>query len=69
VEQGYDPPLKGMENDRIERMESYVKDFKPKQLGEIMLEKGEATLSLKALEIPGKQVMDLRLILFTKTNG
>jgi hypothetical protein len=68
VEQGYDPPLKGMENDRIERMESYVKDFKAMPLGDIFLEKGAATLSLKALEIPGKQVMDLRLILFTKTN-
>lgn len=68
VEQGHDPPLKGKENDRVERMESYVKDFKAMQVGEIMLEEGEATLSLKALEIPGKQVMDLRLILFTKTN-
>ena len=67
VEQAHDPPLKGMENDRIERMESYVKDFKAMPMGEVFLDKGEATLSLKALEIPGKQVMDLRLILFTKT--
>ena len=57
-----------MENDRVKRMESYVKDFKAMQVGEIYLEKGEATLSLTALDIPGSQVMDLRLIVFTKTN-
>ncbi|WP_339711643.1 arylsulfatase [Cyclobacterium amurskyense] len=68
VDIAHDPPLKGMENDRVERMESYVKDFKPMSLGEINLESGEATLSMKALEIPGNQVMDLRLIVFTKTN-
>ncbi|MBR9775205.1 MAG: arylsulfatase [Cytophagales bacterium] len=68
VELAHDPPLQGMENDRVKRMESYVKDFKAMQVGEIYLEKGEATLSLTALDIPGSQVMDLRLIVFTKTN-
>lgn len=68
VEVGHDPPLLGMENDRIERMESYVKDFRAMQLGEIDLEKGEAILSLTALDIAGGDVMDLKLIVFTKTN-
>ncbi|WP_339922109.1 arylsulfatase [uncultured Cyclobacterium sp.] len=64
----HDPLLKGEENDRVKRMESYVKDFKAMSLGEINLDKGEATLSIKALDIPGSQVMDLRLIVFTKRN-
>ncbi|EPR71361.1 hypothetical protein [Cyclobacterium qasimii] len=64
----HDPPLKGKENDRVKRIESYVKDFKDMSLGEINLDKGEATLSIKALDIPGSQVMDLRLIVFTKSN-
>ena len=68
VDLAHDPPLKGMENDRVKRMESYVKDFKAMPLGEINLAKGEATLSMKVLKIPGSQVMDLRLIVFTKTN-
>jgi hypothetical protein len=38
--EGHDPPLRGMEHDRVERIESYVKDFKPWNLGVISLEKG-----------------------------
>jgi len=62
----HDPPLTGMENDRVERMESYVKDFRPMQLGKISLKKGRNTLSLKALDIPAAEVMDFRLLLFKR---
>ncbi|NHE58214.1 arylsulfatase [Cyclobacterium plantarum] len=68
VKKAHDPPLRGMENDRVERMESYVKDFKPMPMGRIKLEKGRSKLVLKALEIPGDQVMDLRLLLFKRIN-
>jgi hypothetical protein len=27
ITEGHDPPLRGMENDRVPRMESYVKEF------------------------------------------
>jgi len=37
IDKPHDPPLRGMENDRVERMESYVKDFKPMELGVIKL--------------------------------
>lgn len=63
----HDPPVRGMENDRVERQESYVKDFKAMTLGTIKLSPGRASLTMKALDIPGSQVMDLRLLLFTKS--
>ena len=62
ITETHDPPLRGMERDRDERIESYVKDFMPLRLGTIDLARGPGTLSLKALEIPGGQVMDFRLL-------
>ncbi len=66
ITEAHDPPLTGMENDRDPRTESYVKDFKPLRMGTIHLKKGTGTLTLKALEIPGSQVMDFRLIMLKK---
>ena len=68
IETAFDTPLTGMEEDRIERMESYVKEFKPLNLGKIHLVTGSGTLSLKALEVPGASVMDVRLLLFERVN-
>ena len=66
VTEAHDPPLTGAENDRTPRgSESYVKDFKPLRLGTVKLEKGRGTLTLRALEVPGKQIMDVRLMLLT----
>ncbi len=62
----HDPPLRGGENDRVERMESYVKDFKSMKLGTIKLEKGKGELSLRAIDIPGAQAMEFRLLMFTR---
>ncbi len=61
-----DPPERGAEHDRTPRPESYVKDFKPLALGTIHLEKGPGTLTLKALEKPGEQVMEFRLLMLTR---
>lgn len=66
LDHAHDPPIRGMENDRVERMESYVKDFRPMSLGKIQLMPGKTFVTLKALEIRGDQVMDLRLLLFRK---
>ena len=66
VSEVHDPPLHGMEHDRIERQESYVKDFRPMNLGTINLNLGVETLTLKALEIPGTQVMDFRLLMLIR---
>lgn len=66
VAEAHDPALRGGENDRVERQESYVKDFKSMKLGTINLRKGRGVLTLRALKIPGSQVMDFRLIMLTK---
>jgi len=66
ITEGHNPPLTGMENDRDPRTESYVKDFKPLKVGTIHLQKGEGTLTLKALEISGSNVMDFRLIMLKR---
>ena len=66
IAEAHDPPLTGMEHDRFERGESYVKDFKRMTLGPIDLEQGKGTLKLRALQIPGSQVMDFRLMLLTR---
>ena len=59
----HDPPLYGQEHDRVPRKaESYMKDFKPLALGTLELPKTRGQLTLRALEIPGKQVMDVRYI-------
>ena len=66
ISHAHDPPLRGMENDRTIRGESYVKDFKRLKLGTLHLEKGRGELSLKALAMPGSQVMDFRCLIFEK---
>ncbi|MPR35755.1 arylsulfatase [Salmonirosea aquatica] len=66
ITEAHDPPLRGMEHDRVERMESYVKDFKPMNIGTIHLEKGRGRLTLKALDIVGAQVMDFRLLMLER---
>tara|TARA_R110000796_G_scaffold65729_4_gene151698 strand:- start:2407 stop:4203 length:1797 start_codon:yes stop_codon:yes gene_type:complete len=64
----HDPPLVGEERDRDPRIESYTKDFIPMDLGKITLKKGRGNLVLKALKIPGEEVMDVRLLLFSRVN-
>ena len=58
----HDPPLVGAAQDRFVRNESLVKDFRIFKMGKINLPKGKGRLSLRALEIPGLQVMDVRLL-------
>ena len=65
VQQANDPPLRGMENDRSPRTESYVKAFKPMKLGVIELKKGKGALTLQALKIPGSQALEFRLLMLT----
>ena len=57
------PPLRGADDDRVPRQgESYVKDFQPLGLGVIKLKAGRGPLTLRALKVPGKQVMDVRAV-------
>ena len=68
VTQANDPPLRGAENDRTPNRggESYVKTFKPMTLGTVRLEKGRGELALRALDIPGSQVMEVRLLILNR---
>ncbi|MEN8228425.1 MAG: arylsulfatase [Bacteroidota bacterium] len=68
ITEAHDPPLTGMENDRDPRIESYVKDFKPLHLGTIHLDKCKGKLSVKALDIPGSEAMELRLLMLARTD-
>ena len=64
--EAHDPPLRGMDEDLSPRMESYVKDWKAVDIGSIDLQKGEASMCLTALDMPGNTVMDFRLFLFER---
>ena len=68
ITEAHDPPLRGMENDRVVRGNSYVKDFKPLHIGKVFLERGKGELSIRATSIPGSQVMDFRLMMLTRVN-
>lgn len=65
VAEANDPPEMGMEHDRVPRGESYVKDFKPLSMGVIPLKHGRGLLTLRALTMPGHQVMEVREITLT----
>jgi len=66
VLEAHDPPPVGAEHDRVPRRgESYVKDFKPLRLGSIRLEPCRDTLTLRALNVPGRQVMEVRMLELT----
>lgn len=62
----WDPPLY-TNQDTLPRppAESRMKEFRPLKLGEIRLEGGQDPLVLRALEIPGKTVMDVRRVTLT----
>ena len=65
IAEAFDPPL--LDNiDIYPRMEGYVKPFKRVKIGNIHLSSGIGKLSMQATEIPGKQVMDFRLLLFRR---
>ncbi len=50
------------QDDRIERRESYHKEFAPLVLGRMELKRGRQILRITALEKPGAEVMELRAI-------
>ena len=66
IKTAHDPPIRGGENDRVERQESYVKDFRSMPLGTIKLQAGPGRLSLRATDVPGNQVAEFRLLMFKR---
>ncbi|MFK8113547.1 MAG: arylsulfatase [Rubripirellula sp.] len=64
-----DVPLKGAEHDRFERGEGYVKDWKSMPLGVLRLTPGRRTLTLKATQVPGESVAEMRLLMFRRVDS
>ncbi len=66
VAPGWDPPLY-TNQDTLPRPdgESTMKEFRSLKLGEIKLPAGKCPLTLRALEIPGQSVMDVRRVTLT----
>lgn len=67
ITEAFDPPLHGKEHDRSDRgSESFVKDFRPLSLGRLALPQGATTLTLKAPEISGAQVADVKELILRR---
>lgn len=69
IDQANETPLIGSEHDRVERAEGYVKDWKPIKLGRIHLSAGRGKLTLKATEVAGKEVAQMRLLMLERVGG
>ena len=67
VTPAWDPPLY-TNQDTLPRppAESRMKEFRPLRLGEIRLEAGRGLLKLRAVEVRGTRVMDLRELVLTR---
>lgn len=66
LQEAYNPPLRNIDKYRYPNAESFTKDFKPLNIGKIHLEKGKGTLSLNAIDIKGKTLMDFRLMMLKR---
>jgi hypothetical protein len=62
INAAHDPRPHGAEHDRVPRTESYAKDFRPLSLGVATLPAGRATLTLRAVNIPGQQAAQFSAI-------
>ena len=62
IKEAHDVPELGAAQDHHPRAESYGKDFKAVEIGQIRLQKGQGELTLRAIEIPGKEAMEFRLL-------
>ena len=69
IAEAHNPPLVGTAADRVPRTQSLVKDFRPLGLGTLALKQGRGKLELRALEMAGKQVADIRRIALTRRGG
>lgn len=66
INNSHDPEEYGENQDRSPRIESYVKDFRPLNVGKIKLKKGMGTLKLKGIKKTGKELMDFRLLMLKR---
>ncbi len=55
-------PVMGMEHDKVERDESYVKDFKPMKLGNVALKKGKGIMELSSKNLLAPDDLECNMI-------
>ena len=68
IDKFHDPRLLGSVEDKIERIESYTKDFKKINIGKIGLKKGKSILKLKTTKMEGDKSIDFRLLILKNEN-
>ena len=68
IDKFHDPSLVGSVEDKIERIESYTKDFKKINIGKINLKKGKSVLKLKTTKMEGDKSIDFRLLILKNEN-
>jgi len=68
IDDFHDPSLEGFEKDKIKRIESYTKDFKKLNIGEMSFKKGISRLKLKTTIIKGNKSIDFRLLILKNKN-
>ena len=68
IDKFHDPSLAGSFEDKIERIESYTKDFKKINIGKISLKKGKSILKLKTTKMEGDKSIDFRLLILKNEN-
>jgi len=64
-----DVPILGADDDLFPRQEGYVKDWATMSLGTIDLATGPQTVKLSAVEIPGDQAVEMRLLMFVRRSA
>ncbi|HSG70454.1 MAG TPA: N-acetylgalactosamine 6-sulfate sulfatase, partial [Planctomycetaceae bacterium] len=63
VKSAHEPPVYGLEDDRADRgSESFVRDFREWGVGTIVLSKTTGKLTLRATDVPGNGVIEVRLL-------
>lgn len=65
VTPGWFPPLIDGQDRAPRKAESFMRDFHPLSLGTIQLAAGRGLLTLRALDIPGQTVMEVRRVTLT----
>jgi hypothetical protein len=62
VTQAYETPLVGAAEKKVDNRESLMKDFKALTLGTFRMPKKRGPLTLRAMNIPGSEAIDLRYV-------
>ena len=66
IENFHDPKLIGMEKDIVKRTESYTKEFKRINIGDLYFKKGPSRLKIKTSKKNGQKSIDFRLLILKK---